>query len=104
MFYTQSAVRSPHIIPSPSFIPSPQSVVRSPQSVFYTDRNNIQVNDYTIKIEIEKVQCSFVRFGPSGDRRLPLRLDMLKVACNWPLLYGHVSRGLETNKVKNLIG
>ena len=32
------SVRSPHFIPSPCFIPSPQSVVRSPQSVFYTDR------------------------------------------------------------------
>ena len=32
------SVRSPHFIPSPYFIPSPQSVVRSPQSVFYTDR------------------------------------------------------------------
>ena len=50
MFYTQSVVRilylvrvlylvrSPHFIPSPCFIPCPQSVVRSPQSVFYTDR------------------------------------------------------------------
>ena len=50
MFYTQSvvlilylvrvlySVRSPRFIPSPYFIPSPQSVVRSPQSVFYTDR------------------------------------------------------------------
>ena len=34
------SVRSPHFIPSPCFIPSPQSVVRSPQSVFYTDRAN----------------------------------------------------------------
>ena len=32
------SVRSPHFIPSLYFIPSPQSVVRSPQSVFYTDR------------------------------------------------------------------
>ena len=50
VFYTQSvvhilylvrvlySVRSPYFIPSPCFIPSPQSVVRSPQSVFYTDR------------------------------------------------------------------
>ena len=38
MFYTQSVFCSPPFIPSPYFIPSPQSVVRSLQSVFYTDR------------------------------------------------------------------
>ena len=40
MFYTQSVVSSLHFIPSMCFIPSPQSVVRSPQSMFYTDRKN----------------------------------------------------------------
>ena len=52
---------------------------------------SIQVNDYTIKIEIETVQCSFLWFRPSGDRVLPLsmrysslalRRDMLRVGCN----------------------
>ena len=38
VFYTPSVMLSPRFIPSPCFIPSPQSVVRSPQSVFYTDR------------------------------------------------------------------
>ena len=38
VFYTQSVFSSPRFIPSPYFIPSPQSVVRSPQSMFYTDR------------------------------------------------------------------
>ena len=38
MYYTQSVVSGPHFLPSQSFIPSPQSVIRSPQSVFYTDR------------------------------------------------------------------
>ena len=48
--------------------------------------------DYTIKIEIKTVQCSFLRFiRPSGDRVLPLsmryasitlRRDMLRVGCN----------------------
>ena len=28
----------------------------------------MQVNDYTIKIEIETVQCSFFRFSPGGER------------------------------------
>ena len=37
------SVRSPQFIPSPCFIPSPQSVIRSPQSVFYTDRNPFQI-------------------------------------------------------------
>ena len=32
------SVRSPDFIPSPYFTPGPQSVVRSPQSMFYTDR------------------------------------------------------------------
>ena len=41
VFYTQSVFSSPRFIPSPYFIPSPQSVVRSPQSVFYTDRFQI---------------------------------------------------------------
>ena len=27
----------------------------------------MQVNDYTMKIEIETVQCSFRRFRPSGE-------------------------------------
>ena len=31
------SVRNPHFIPSPCFRPSPQSVVRSPQSMFCTD-------------------------------------------------------------------
>ena len=31
------SVRSPHFIPGPCFRPSPQSVVRSPQSMFCTD-------------------------------------------------------------------
>ena len=40
MFYTQQSIfSSPRFIPGPYFIPSPQSVVRSPQSVFYTDRS-----------------------------------------------------------------
>ena len=52
---------------------------------------NIQVNDYTIKIEIETVQCSLLRYRPSGDRVLPLsmryaslavRHDILRVGCN----------------------
>ena len=56
-----------------------------------TMQNNIQVNDYTIKIEIETGQCSSLRFRPSGDRVLPLsiryaslalRRDMLRVGCN----------------------
>ena len=34
-FYTR--FRSPHFIPSPCFIPSLQSVVGSPQSMFHTD-------------------------------------------------------------------
>ena len=38
LFRVLYSVMSPHFIPSPCFIPSPQSVVRSPQSVFYTDR------------------------------------------------------------------
>ena len=29
--------------PSPYFIPSPQSVVRNPQSLFYTDRSSISL-------------------------------------------------------------
>ena len=47
---------------------------------------------YTLKIEIETVQCSFLGFRPSGDRVLPLsmstllslalRRDMLRVRCN----------------------
>ena len=37
------SVRSPQFIPSPCFIPSPQSVIRSPQSVFYTDRNPFKI-------------------------------------------------------------
>ena len=50
------------------------------------------VNDYTITIEIEKVQYSFLR---SGDRVLTLSMryaslalqrDMLKVGCNWPII------------------
>ena len=41
MFYTQSVFSSPRFIPSPYFIPSPQSVVRSPQSVFYADRTHV---------------------------------------------------------------
>ena len=45
-FYLSKAVfiyvvRSPHFIPSPCFIPSPLSVVRSPQSMFYTDQTNV---------------------------------------------------------------
>ena len=44
-----------------------------------------------IKIEKETVQCSVLRFMPSGDRVLPLsmryaslalRRDMLRVGCN----------------------
>ena len=38
MFYTQSIFSSPRFIPSPYFILSPQSVVGSPWSMFYTDR------------------------------------------------------------------
>ena len=38
VFYTQSVMLSQRFIPSPCFIPSPYSVVRSPQSMFYTDR------------------------------------------------------------------
>ena len=34
----------------------------------------MQVNDYTIKIEIETVQCSFLRFRPGGERVLPLSM------------------------------
>ena len=36
MFYTQSIFSSPRFIPRGYFIPSPQSVVCSPQSIFYT--------------------------------------------------------------------
>ena len=43
MFYTQSIFSSPRFIPSPYFIPSPQSVVCSPQSIFYTDRIYIYI-------------------------------------------------------------
>ena len=65
MFYTQPGVRilyllrvlysvqSPRFIPSPYFIPSPQSMVRSPQSVFYTDRdNNNSGNNVFHKLEL----------------------------------------------------
>ena len=37
-FFNTKLVRSRHFIPSPCFIPSPQSVVRSPHSSVYTDR------------------------------------------------------------------
>ena len=57
----------------------------------FTWLNSIQVNyDYTIKIEIETVQCSFLWFRPSGYRVLPLsmrcaslalRRDMVRVGC-----------------------
>ena len=38
VFFTQSLFSSSHFIPSPYFILSSRSIVRSPQSVFYTDR------------------------------------------------------------------
>ena len=38
VFYTKSIMLSSRFIPSPCFIPSPYFVVRSPQSMFYTDR------------------------------------------------------------------
>ena len=41
VFYSQSVFSSPRFIPSPYFIRSPQSVVRTPQSIFYTDRTKI---------------------------------------------------------------
>ena len=34
----------------------------------------MQVNDYTIKIEIETVKCSFFRLRPGGERVLPLSM------------------------------
>ena len=51
----------------------------------------MQVNNYAIKLEIETVQCSFLRLRLSGNRvlplsmryaSLPLRRDMLRVGCN----------------------
>ena len=34
----------------------------------------MQVNNYTINIEIETVECSFLWFRPSDDRVLPLSM------------------------------
>ena len=39
VFYTESVMLGARFIPSPYFIPSPWSVVRRPQSIFYTDRS-----------------------------------------------------------------
>ena len=67
MFYTQPVVSSPHFIPSPCFIASPQSMIRSPQSSFYTDRILIilvmlvilviQVITIFLEITIAPYQC-----------------------------------------------
>ena len=67
MFYTQPVVSSPHFMPSPCLIPSPQSMVRSPQSTFYTDHILIilvmlvilVIQDITIFLErsIDPYQC-----------------------------------------------
>ena len=57
LFLYSYIVRRPRFTPNPCFILSPESVflylvhilypVRSPQSIFYTDRNNIQPIDAT---------------------------------------------------------
>ena len=36
----------------------------------------MQVNDYTIKIDIETVQCSFLRFRSGGERVFPLSMRL----------------------------
>ena len=38
------------------------------------------IDDYAIKIEIETVQCSFLRFRPSGDRVLLLSMRYASLA------------------------